>query len=124
MTTVIGPVGSEISVDVPPNNDANKPIIIAPYRPASAPAPEATPKVKASGNETIAAVKPPNASPLRLSKVNLLRDNILFKLFFFVNVFIVSSQAKNIKPDHFRVNDAIIRYYLSCFTTTPSLITT
>ena len=65
-TTVIGPVGSEISVDVPPNSAATKPIITAPQRPAAAPAPEATPKASAIGSATTAAVSPPKASPRML----------------------------------------------------------
>ena len=83
MTTVIGPVGSEIRVEVPPNNEANKPIIMAPYKPASAPTPEATPKVSAKGRDTIAAVKPPSMSPFKLSKESRLSDNILFILLLF-----------------------------------------
>ncbi len=59
MTTVIGPVGSEISVGVPPNNAAKKPTQTAPYNPATGPAPEATPKASARGKETIAVVSPP-----------------------------------------------------------------
>ena len=72
MTTVIGPVGSEIKVGVPPNKAAKKPTQTAPYNPAIGPAPEATPKASARGNETIAAVKPPNISPRKLSKLILL----------------------------------------------------
>ena len=83
ITTVIGPVGSEISVAVPPNNEANRPIIMAPYKPASAPAPEATPNVSAKGRETIAAVNPPSMSPFKLSKESRLSDNILFILLLF-----------------------------------------
>ena len=71
--TVIGPVGSEIRVGVPPNRAANKPIIIAPYRPASGPTPEATPKVSAKGRETIAAVTPPKISPRRLLLLMVLK---------------------------------------------------
>ena len=33
ITTVIGPVGSEIKVGVPPNNAANKPVITVLYKP-------------------------------------------------------------------------------------------
>ena len=65
-TTVIGPVGSEISVGVPPNRDATRPMITAPQRPAAAPAPDAMPKASAIGKAITAAVRPPNASPLRL----------------------------------------------------------
>ncbi len=44
MMTVIGPVGSEIRLEEPPNREANSPTMIAPHSPASAPAPDATPK--------------------------------------------------------------------------------
>ena len=64
-TTVIGPVGSEIRVGVPPNRDATRPIITAPQRPAAAPAPEAMPKANAMGKAITAAVSPPNTSPFR-----------------------------------------------------------
>ena len=66
ITTVIGPVGSEIRLGVPPNRAANRPTSTAPQRPAAAPAPEATPKARARGRATIAAVTPPNRSPLML----------------------------------------------------------
>jgi hypothetical protein len=66
MITVIGPVGSEIRLDDPPNKAAKKPTIIAPQSPASAPAPDATPKARAKGKEMIAVVTPPNRSPFRL----------------------------------------------------------
>src|SRR5210317_692679 len=78
ITTVIGPVGSDIRVEVPPNNAANRPIRIAPYSPASAPAPEATPKVRAKGNETTAAVTPPKRSPRALLRSSLLSASISF----------------------------------------------
>ncbi len=68
ITTVIGPVGSEIRVGVPPNRAAKKPTQTAPYRPATGPAPEATPKARANGNETIAAVTPPKMSPRKFLK--------------------------------------------------------
>jgi hypothetical protein len=68
MTTVIGPVGSEIRAGDPPNKDANNPTRIAPYKPASAPAPEATPNASAIGNAITAAVTPPNRSPRTLPK--------------------------------------------------------
>ncbi len=61
-------MGSEISVGVPPNNAAKKPTQIAPYRPPIGPTPEATPKARARGNETMAAVTPPKMSPRRLLK--------------------------------------------------------
>ena len=65
ITTVIGPVGPEICVEVPPNKAAKKPTIIAPYKPGNGPKPEATPNAKAKGKATTAAVKPPKKSPLR-----------------------------------------------------------
>ena len=65
-TTVIGPVGSDISVGVPPKSDATRPMITAPQSPAAAPAPEATPKARAIGNATTAAVTPPKTSPRTL----------------------------------------------------------
>ena len=68
ITTVIGPVGSEIKVGVPPNNAAKKPTKIAPHSPAEAPAPEATPKVRAIGRAITAAVIPPKISPLTFLK--------------------------------------------------------
>jgi hypothetical protein len=40
--------------------------MMAPQRPASAPAPDATPNANAKGNEMMAVVTPPNMSPLRL----------------------------------------------------------
>ena len=84
MITVIGPVGSDIKVGVPPNTAAKKPIIIAPYKPASGPTPDATPKVKAKGNETIAAVNPPNTSPRRLLKLKELKMRKGDYLFFII----------------------------------------
>ena len=65
-TTVIGPVGSEISVGVPPKREATRPMITAPHKPAAAPAPEATPKASAMGRATTAAVNPPKRSPRML----------------------------------------------------------
>ncbi len=63
ITTVIGPVGSEIRVGVPPKRAAKKPTKIAPHKPAEAPAPEATPNVSAIGKAITAAVIPPKISP-------------------------------------------------------------
>ena len=63
LTAVIGAVGPEIWVLVPPNRAAKKLIKIAPYRPAVGPSPEETPKANAKGKATIPAVIPPNASP-------------------------------------------------------------
>jgi hypothetical protein len=71
ITTVIGPVGSDISVGVPPNREANNPIITAPYNPAVGPAPEATPKANARGSEIMAAVTPPKISPRQIFKMNV-----------------------------------------------------
>jgi hypothetical protein len=64
LTAVIGAVGPEICVAVPPNNAAKKLKKIAPYRPALGPKPELTPNARASGNATIPAVNPPKTSPL------------------------------------------------------------
>jgi hypothetical protein len=64
LTAVIGAVGPEICVLVPPKSAAKKLIKIAPYKPALGPKPEETPKAKASGKATIPAVTPPKASPL------------------------------------------------------------
>ena len=65
ITTVIGPVGPLIWVWVPPKAAANIPSAMAPYRPATAPRPDCTPKASARGRATIPAVRPPNRSPLR-----------------------------------------------------------
>ena len=43
ITMAIGAVGPDIWVCVPPKTAAKKPTAIAPYRPAAAPMPEATP---------------------------------------------------------------------------------
>jgi len=59
ITTVMGPVGPEACAGVPPNSAAKKPTKIAPYRPAMAPAPEATPNARANGRATTAATSPP-----------------------------------------------------------------
>ncbi len=63
LTAVIGAVGPEICVGVPPKSAAKKLMKIAPYRPASGPNPEETPKARANGNATIPAVIPPKRSP-------------------------------------------------------------
>ena len=83
MITVIGPVGSDINVLEPPNNEANKPTIIAPQRPASAPAPDATPNANAKGREIIAVVTPPNTSPLKLISSKRLPNTADFPAFNF-----------------------------------------
>ena len=67
MATVMGAVGPEIWERVPPNSAAKRPTPIAPYRPAAAPMPEATPKASATGRPTTAAVIPPNRSPRKVS---------------------------------------------------------
>ena len=68
LTAVIGAVGPEICVGVPPNNAAKKPRKIAPYNPALGPSPELTPKASANGRATIPAVRPPKRSPLMFKK--------------------------------------------------------
>ena len=60
--TVIGPVGPDICLGVPPNKDAKNPTNIAPYNPVYAPIPELTPKARPRGKATTAAVIPPNKS--------------------------------------------------------------
>ena len=65
-TTVIGPVGSEISVGVPPKKAATRPMITAPQSPGPGSPVAATPKASAIGRATTAAVRPPKASPRRL----------------------------------------------------------
>ena len=61
----------------PEGKAAKKPTQTAPYNPAIGPAPEATPKASARGNETIAAVKPPNKSPRKFLKWIVLVNDIL-----------------------------------------------
>ena len=70
ITTVMGPVGPEIWEGVPPNRAAKNPTKIAPYRPAVAPpsAPDETPKARANGKATMAAVMPPKKSPRKFLK--------------------------------------------------------
>ena len=67
MAMVMGPVGPEIWVRVPPNTAAKKPTPIAPYSPAAAPNPVAMPKASAAGSVTTAEVTPPNRSPRKVS---------------------------------------------------------
>ena len=64
LTAVMGAVGPDICVLVPPNKAAKNAINMAPYRPASGPRPELNPKANAKGSATIPAVSPPNKSPL------------------------------------------------------------
>ena len=63
IATDSGAVGPEICVWVPPEIDASSPTAMAPYRPAIAPRPEATPNASESGSMTTAAVSPPKTSP-------------------------------------------------------------
>ena len=63
IATAIGPVGPDIWDFVPPNTAAKKPTATAPYIPAIAPSPDATPNASDTGNPTTAAVTPPKRSP-------------------------------------------------------------
>jgi hypothetical protein len=81
LTAVIGAVGPDICVDVPPNKAAKKLKKIAPYNPALGPRPELTPKAKANGSATIPAVNPPKRSPLKCLKSKL---KILFIIYFII----------------------------------------
>ena len=63
MATVMEGAGPEMTVRVPPNSAAKKPTAIAPYRPAAAPMPDATPKESAKGRATTVEVTPPKISP-------------------------------------------------------------
>lgn len=65
LKAVIGAVGPDICVSVPPNRAAKKAINMAPYSPAVGPKPELNPKASARGKATIPAVIPPNRSPLK-----------------------------------------------------------
>ena len=49
-TTIIGPVGPDTIVGVPPRKAATKPTMIAPHTPAIGPAPEASPNASINGN--------------------------------------------------------------------------
>ena len=79
LTAVIGAVGPEICVLVPPKRAAKKLIKIAPYSPAVGPKPDETPNANAKGNATIPAVMPPKASPLMFENKFFI---YLFYLFF------------------------------------------
>ena len=68
MATVVGGVGADNWARVPPNTAAKKPTAMAPYRPAAAPRPDATPKARVSGNVTTAEVMPPVRSPRNVSR--------------------------------------------------------
>ena len=70
LTAVIGAVGPDIWVGVPPKKAAKKLIKIAPYKPALGPNPELNPNASASGRATIPAVIPPKKSPLKFEKSN------------------------------------------------------
>ena len=62
---IVNPVfGPDICWFVPPNIEANKPVIMAQYIPALAPAPDVTPKAKAKGSATMVEVSAPKISPL------------------------------------------------------------
>ena len=67
-TTVIGAVGPETCVGVPPKNAAKMAMPMAPYKPAIAPRAVWSPKARASGRATMPAVRPPMKSPLMLLK--------------------------------------------------------
>jgi len=69
LTAVIGAVGPDICVSVPPNRAAKKATRMAPYKPALGPSPELTPNASAKGKATIPAVIPPNKSPLMCLKL-------------------------------------------------------
>ena len=69
IATVIGGVGLDICVGVPPNTAAKKPTAMALYKPAMGPSPDAMPKANATGRATMAAVTPPNTSPDNLCKL-------------------------------------------------------
>ena len=69
MATASGAVGPEIWVLVPPKTAAKKPTAMAPYSPAMAPRPDATPNASDSGRATTAAVMPPNASSRKLLRL-------------------------------------------------------
>ena len=62
-------MGPVIWVGVPPNIAASNPTMIAPYKPAVAPRPLATPSAIASGRAITPAVIPPKISPLGLEKI-------------------------------------------------------
>ena len=66
IATAIGPVGPDIWDRVPPNTAAKNPTAMAPYRPAIAPRPDATPKASDTGSPITAAVTPPKTSPRRV----------------------------------------------------------
>ena len=74
LSTVIGAVGPDICVEVPPNKAAKKAMNAAPKSPADAPSPDCSPKAKANGRATTPAVSPPNKSPLKCLKSKCMCD--------------------------------------------------
>ena len=81
ITTVIGPVGPEICVGVPPKKEAKNPNMIAPYIPAVAPSPLATPNARPNGSATTAAVKPPKIFFCKLKVIFTSSMNVVIILF-------------------------------------------
>ena len=62
-TTTMAPVGPETWMLEPPNTAAMTPATMAVIRPLSAPAPELTPKARASGSAMMPTVSPATMSP-------------------------------------------------------------
>ena len=92
LTAVMGAVGPDIWVGVPPKKAAKKLIKIAPYRPALGPNPELKPNASASGRATIPAVIPPKKSPLKFEKSNF--NKLLYIVRKIINYFLLESFAK------------------------------
>jgi hypothetical protein len=67
-TTTIAPVGPETCTSDPPKTAATRPATIAVMSPASAPAPELTPKARASGSATMPTVIPATRSPRQVRR--------------------------------------------------------
>jgi len=84
LRAVMGAVGPEICVFVPPKRAAKKLKNKAPYRPAEAPSPEETPNANAKGRATIPAVNPPKKSP-----------RICLNIFFILKVYVVFNINNN-----------------------------
>jgi len=93
LKAVIGAVGPDIWVFVPPKRAAKKLINIAPYNPALGPSPELTPKASAKGKATIPAVIPPNKSPLKCEKS---KSKILFILVLILFLDYLFSESRNV----------------------------
>ena len=91
LTAVMGAVGPDIWVGVPPKKAAKKLIKIAPYRPALGPNPELKPNASASGRATIPAVIPPKKSPLKFEKSNF--NKLLYIVRKIINYFLLESFA-------------------------------